>query len=479
MLNPRTGTSGLTIYFGLWLLGCLFVSGKETRADGEIYSTRPAADQALSIRSLPSPFLEPKDLSAYNTKIIQVFNQRQCPGTRGLLSAELYSQLGPLTLAIAAYCDPDRNQAELRFQRAEIEDPSNDSIALLHAHYASQHSTADSVELWKQVLRLTHNQRIATIAKAFLQGTGDAFPQVQVDLPILTYANLVLGPRYETNPLLQSLSYPHLSGSLGLGAALNAGIQHPWDFGSLSAQYSLVYDAYTVVPGANLVTQQLEVPFAIRAGDQEDLKVRLFGSDTALGPSQYSLLGGLGVEGVAYHSNTRQTVQGSVFADHYFDPNLRGQAGSHFRFDYRWEFFQQASYANIALWVEHVAAGRKVNSVDLSRLNFSHTDLGTEIYLERQFRRIMVGLYVKTYLREDRNDSSYYSSTQTLITKRRQDLNLSLGPNLIFSLGATAQLIAAYRFNRNYSNFAGRDYFDATYADHTVQIAFRKFWGNF
>ena len=427
--------------------------------------------------TLPSPSIAPRDTSAYNQKIIDVFNQSQCREIQPLVSPQMRPQMSALGLAVAAYCDSDHAESESLFQTAEAADPSNDNIALLHARFRSSYNPASAEQLWERVLELSRSNNISRVAKAFLQGRGDPAAPIRLEQSWQYYANLQIGPSYETNPLLLA---PELQGpaSPALNSTISLGAQKALSLGYIAANYQLTYNAYSADGNMNLSEQDLELPLSLRAGPHQDLRIRPFGTFMTLGDTNYYLMGGISVLGVWYRGIYRQTVQGAVFSDHFFSPLLEPQQGWHFRFDYTWEFYPQPWYGRLAFYIEHEEARQFVDPVAQATIRYSHNDIAGEGYIERNFKWVIAGLDVKLLVREDDNDSRWYIGP-TLVVRRRQDLLFATQPQLIFPLTARSQVMAFLRWNQRLSNFGPDDYADENYADLVTGVAFRYFWGNF
>lgn len=444
------------------------------RGVGLTTAEEPESATALQKRQYTLSF-DQQQASDLEAKLIEAFNHGQCAALPSLISSTLYEVLPPIGLAIVAYCDPDTDDAERLFGRAEFTAPSSDVVVMLHARRVSQTNPAAAEPLWRRVLLLARSSYVRLMANAFLDGRGDLSEPIEVQTPLLFFASLRFFGGTDTNPQLQLLG-GETSPSGFAGLQLSAGALHSMAFGAVAANYALNRTQYFVRPSCNLWKHDLELPLILRAGTNEDIRIIPFGEMQYLGEQPYYQYGGMRVAGIAFRGTYKQTVQASLYQDGYDNSLLNHQAGGHFRFNYLWEFYPHDWYVNFNAYIEHVEAKRDTGprGGPTYIIPYSHNDIGLTAQAEHNFGRFLLGLNAGLILREDDLDSTYTVGQGGAPTvKRRQDLSFYLQPTLTVQLASSVQLLAIYSLYRNLSNMGPFDYQDQSYVDDVVSVGIR------
>lgn len=420
-----------------------------------------------------SPNIPQLDALTLQTKLAQAYSRRGCEEIGTLAPVEEVSRLPALGVAVVAACVDDSSVAERLFQSAEASDPTNTAIYFLHAKVRWRRDHAAAEPLWRKVEMLARDPGTKQIARSFLDGTANGNETISLEADWNYFVDARFGGGYETNPAYVAPSTLVIQTSPSINGSLNAGAQRRFATGSLSVNYTFTGNVYTAASSSTFLQHDLEVPFNLRAGTNEDLRIRPYGTYLSLGNSPYYEFGGIALQGIAYRGKFRQLVEGSVFADHYASPSLQPQDGTHLHFDYRWEYYPLNWFARWLFYLEHVQAGRASGA--FGSTPYSHNDLGFQAFLEWNLGFTLLGLNTKLAVRDDDNDSRYRigSASAPTVSKRRKDLTLYLQPSASFPIGQGMYFILTYFFNQRWSNMGPNDVVDEGYADQGAQALFR------
>jgi hypothetical protein len=184
---------------------------------------------------------------------------------------------------------------------------------------------------------------------------------------------------------------------------------------------------------------------------------------------------GLGVAGSVYREAYSQSVQGLVFADRIFQGEISSQQGSHYRFEYQWEFYPRHWFLTMRLGIEHVSAtSASLLFGQTGTFEMSHTDVGSTFKLERDFGKFTLGFLPRLQYRLDSGDSTYQSrSTGAQVSKQRHDFDVTLQGNVSVPLLPSLQLFAWYEWDRIASNIGPDDYVDRNFHNQTVGLGLK------
>lgn len=394
-------------------------------------------------------------------RIVELYSNERCDLVHALVRPEDYERLRPNILAIVAYCKPDHQESEKLFQLAEREDPAGDLIMAMHAQSVWAVDSEKAKPLWEKVLKFARNPYLQTMAKEYLTDNVAKASNKPLQLSKITiYGRLRAGGSYETNPILRYDSNPGRARPQRVGnLQLLAGAQRWYPFGSISAIYNGAYSRYWMSSDLNTIQNELEIPVNLRMGTHEDLVLRPFGGFDWAGGNPYRSTYGFGVMGIAYRSDYKQYVQGSVYNENLPVARFRAQEGTHFRFDYNWEFYPAAWLFRFQMFMDHVKAANDFNNG--TDITYSHTDFGGDLGAQVHLSGITFGLDAKAIFRFDSLPSRYAApSTGVSAEKTRQDMNWVLTPSFSVPLFSYMQLYAWYEYNKNSSNIGASDYAD-------------------
>ncbi|MGZ3651781.1 MAG: hypothetical protein ACXWSC_11365, partial [Bdellovibrionota bacterium] len=379
--------------------------------------------------------------------------------------------------AIMAFCEPAGVDPEVMFTGAEIEDPTGDLILVLHAKYVWKHDRERAKPLWEKVMKLARNSSLVSMAERYLSD------EVETDeiLHLSTFSYLLklqLGGGYESNPTLPLAPNPNIKRPQGFSdLRLQGGAQRWYPFGSVSVNYEGGYDRYLATPELSLFANQVEFPVSLRLGTYEDLVLRPFYGISLAGPRHFGSRYGGGIMGVAYRTDYKQSVQGSIFSERLLFPQFKPEEGTHFRFDYDWEFFPDLWIYRFQASMEHVRAVNDFNNG--TNLKFSHTDIGTGFQVKRLFHGIAFEAAWRATMRLDSLQSSYDSPTLGLVRYRRNDLTLALRPAVSLPVADDLAVRVSYEIQNTFSPTGPDDYADYNRLDQTAEVLFTTEFSNY
>lgn len=409
--------------------------------------------------------------------IVQLYSDGKCDEVRKLVNTKTIRNFRPNIMAIAAYCEPQGLDPESIFSQAEAINPTGELILTLHAKYRWKKDQKSSKELWQKVLLFARNDYFRDLAKDYLADVIDDAQDRPLHLSRHTgFGKFFLGATHKTHPETEDFVYLPSNSSFGANLHSDLSWRSWYRFGSLAANAALTYDHYFTARNFNLFTSDFELPIAVHIVSAKDIVFRPFLGYSRVGHEPYKILYGLGVMGVVYKSNYKQSVQGIVFSDHVYVPAIQAQEGAHYRFEYQWDFFPPLWFFSTQFFVEHVSADRNVTNLFgvNGDLEMNHTDIGLNLQLDHDFPGFTLGFKPNFVYRVDSDDSTYPAkSNDILISKQRQDWTVKLQVNASVPLLASVQIFSWFEWMRVFSNIDSQDYIDRNYKNETVGLGIR------
>ena len=449
-----------------------------SRAKVLIFLSLSLAPQSFA--QVPSPgvsnALSRVDVEEIENKVADAFAEGDCNKVRALADPQVILQARAPVLAVFAHCEVLHNDPEALFQRAEAMDPSSDTKALLHARYRWKRDPISSIPLWNRVLILARNPTIQSMARDFIMGVGSQEEQaLDLDRGEAYYAQAQLGTGYETNP---AQANTHVTGSSASIIQSDLSYQKTYGFGYLGVNASTFNSFFSSAREFNFSLHQIAVPFGLFASNDADVIVQPFTNYSTEGGSPFQILYGIAVTGIAYRATYRQSVKGSIFIDHYYDATFNPQQGTHFRFEYNWEFFVPSWFYRFGWSVEHVKANQDYTDDENNLtgknalISYSHTDFGLGGLIERSFRNLSLAVAPEIIVREDSDQSTFaLAGTGESISRRREDLLATVRATLTYTRSTQLQMLLWYEWSQSLSNFGPRDFEDFNYQNQTLMFA--------
>ena len=407
------------------------------------------------------------------SRIIQLYEQGNCKEMREFMQVADLSMLRPNVMAIAAFCEPYGWIPEGLFERAEELSPTGDLILVLHAKYLSLKDPKSADPIWEKVLMTARNVYFRELAKERLAGViGDPKKERAMDLsPSTLIGNIYFAGFYTRNPELQELAFENPKHSYGIALGGLASYRHWYEFGSLGVRYFMDYKNYGRASDYDYLNNNLEVPLAFHLVTSKDLIFRPFFGYSSLGGNPYHFIYGLGMKAAVYTGSHVQSVQGIFYNDRIYHSLLTPAQGSHYRFEFAWDFYPLYWTVSTLFAVEHVS-GTPVSEFLGSQGNFemSHNDLSMEFKFDRAFKRFELELEPKFKYRLDTSDSTYASKEGPIVNRQREDFEASIKSTISIPLAPSIKFFAWYEWDNVYSSVNFDDYANFNYHNHTFGL---------
>ncbi len=404
-----------------------------------------SAKPCLAVDSL-SPNLNLEEALELEVIILQSFNQFQCEKMGDLAPANQYPRLTAVALAVAAYCSPS-STADRLFRDATARDPNNKTIQELVAAY-------------KKI------------------NLGGPRPLIKIENSWDGFATSALQLGIDSNPANRTGDDATLPSSTLGKASMTAGVLKREAAISYGVNTHVAQSIFPGDPVADLFESTAEFPFLIQAGRRELIKSRAYASYLHLSKPFY-LIGGVSVAAILYHHQWRHVAQTAIYWDNFFQKRYRSQSGTHFRFDYTWEYFPVTWFAKALFVLEHTQAGRETAFFANSNIPYSHNDVFISGTIEAPWRSFVLNLYTKFLLRYDDNNSVYNTGGPSgpTVRKQRTDFTITLQSSISYPVGRGFYLFGYYRWDRNFSNIGKSDYDNKNYEAHELGTGLRVSWG--
>jgi hypothetical protein len=414
------------------------------------------------------------------TQIVKLFSSDQCLKVREIIQVSQVDQLRPNVMAIVAYCEIPGIDSLAIFLKAEALNPAGDLIYTLHAKYVWKKDPLAASQLWKKVLMLARNPYLVAMAEEYLAG------MVKDDKPIslksTTYfVSVIAGGGTESNVKPVELAYASNVSSPEVGAHARANVQYWLPFGSLSANYFLDVNQSPSAIRYNLLSQEIDIPLAFHAGKNEDIAFRPIGGLTTLGGQPFKSKIGIGVVGIIYRPDYKQSIQGLFYSDHLSIQEIQGEDADHFHFDSTWEFYPKDWILRAVFSIEHATAENTTDYAGYSGdFNNSHTDIGVLASLQKSFLTFTLAFESNLSLRLDSSTSRYaLRSTGEIVKTSRIDTDLSFKPSITIPIFPDIQLYGWYEWDQVTSNIGPNDYTNRNFSDQILGLALKANWSSY
>jgi hypothetical protein len=295
-----------------------------------------------------------------------------------------------------------------------------------------------------------------------------------------SYAGFHIATGYELNPNWTASSF-NIPDSLNVMLAAGGGLQQKHAWGNFAENYFVRQSFYFNDSSADLQIHEIDFPITMTAGEEESIQIRPFGSYMNYGHSPLYGLLGISVLGVSKGKHQSQSVQGSLYADRYLERITPAQQGFHYRFEYDWAIFPTEVWMlHLIFFLEHIQAGRDVDTSTGKSLPYSHTDVGLSGLIEVYWGKVKLGAELKLLLREDVQSSVYpisEPSTPTL-RSRREEFTFFLNPTAKLPIDSRFALTSSLLVARRFSSMGSGDFIDRNYFNFGASVGLQGLFGN-
>jgi hypothetical protein len=156
---------------------------------------------------------------------------------------------------------------------------------------------------------------------------------------------------------------------------------------------------------------------------------------------------------------------------------FKPEAGTHYRFDYDWEFFPNLWIYRLQASMEHVRAVNDFNNG--TNLKFSHTDVGVEFAVKRIFRGVTAETGFRATMRLDSLPSGFVSLSLGKVAYRRNDLTLGIRPAVTFPVMDEVALSLSYEVENTFSPTRSGYFADYNKFNQTAEALFSTVFSNY
>lgn len=417
------------------------------------------------------------NLSPIESQIARAYIANDCEWIRKNAlhaKATVKSALKPIITAVVATCSPDSTFSEALFHQAEEQSPHDELILALHARHLEDLDPIAAQALWNKISVVATNPAIKRLARRNMDGGKASEKITPFESEWTAFGSFELSGSHEDNPSGQATSLGTRPPSYALNDALLGGLHRTWDSGnSLGVVASISNSFYFSAHDADFWENNLEIPYSIHVGKNEDLQLKPIVRYSQYSALSYESMGGLSFGGIAYRENYKQSVETILYQNYYYLDVMAPEGGTHFRFEYNWEYYFPKTYFRLMTYIEHVSAQEDTTLVLHGDIPYSNNNFGLGLYFDYPYRGLLFSLYPSVSFREDDNDSLYPNSSGVLITKRREDQTLDLKLKVAYPITPKLETIAYYEWNRTYSNMGASDYLDRNFANQIVGVGLR------
>lgn len=393
------------------------------------------------------------DLSRY-------FRDNNCEGVLKYSKSRDFLKITPLELAIIASCEPPEKDPEKIFSFAELKDPTNDAILLLHGRFRWKKYKLNSNEIWEKLIKQTKNQEILELAEQYLDGNGqDA--EVSLSAKVSRSTSIQVGGIYETNPEQLPKSDPNSSSSASWGANWNIVISKRLDysFGYIDWAGSFSGAQYNTASSANILTLDISPTFALESTAEQYFLFRPILNGFTLDGQPFNASLGFGVGELWQNPSTEFKFLFSLYGDRYYQLGLENQGGTHYLLEQKSTFKWNTSliYLNL-FWIKTNAS--QDDTIPGQVIPYSNATGGFSLGYQWTYKEMILGGSGTISFRQDDLETQYVDAGAKLYSKKRKDVNSYY--EVWGSLRLTSELTGILFFSTSQaaSNFSAQDVFD-------------------
>jgi hypothetical protein len=432
----------------------------------------PAARQALPEETVAAPSSDKLE-----QRVAGFLKADDCPSIIATVPPGTYETVKPEVLSVLAYCEPPGKDPEKMFLFAEKKAPENDIVLLLHARYRWKKQRPDAEELFIKLSKQAKDPRLKALAREYVLGEQSEGPS---EPRVFSYVlSGQVGGIQEGNPQGLAISDPSfgINSSTAGTAQLAVSLRRQFSTYLMGINYILNDTTYWRTHDADLLTNDFDFTFVRRFGDYSTIGVRPFSSLYLLQGTRYYSLYGVGLTGSLSTEAADYWGQASAYNDSFYVDEARDQGGSHLRMDWqitlkRYPLLQPMFFA----YVDRAIAG-----VDLSSgrfIPYSHVAYAFGGAFNRLVHRYSVGLAGRMVYREDSQSTRLNDSNGLSVSKRRQDVQFVVQPNMTVPLSKGIDLFFYFESSSIASTLKPSDGLDRNISDNILGALIRMSLAN-
>jgi hypothetical protein len=409
-------------------------------------------------------------------RLVSFFEDDRCDEVESEYRAHPGVAYPPIVLAVIGSCLKNRHEALQLFREADSKKPNNQTILLLYARTTWKTDPEESKQLWRRVRMVARDESVQRIADDYLSGVVEIEETEQVSLFGKAQSGWIyaqLGSNYTSNPDTAAISNQGTNNdSFAHVFALNSRWKKNTRWGDWGAHLDLFEQSFYSRHVSDKLIGRFDLPVTMEVGNAGAVVFTPFGANELQGNSSYHYSWGLGVMGISYRDNYRQSVQGIIYHDAYLDLITKNQGGTHFRFEYEWYLYPSWFEVSTGTFIEHVKSSSDQDDSANARIYYSHNDLGLFASFAAKLRLFEPAITVFGSTRQDTNDSSYSDNNNVQQVRRRVDYVLDIRPSVGIPIERNIRANVYFDYNRVFSNFGATDYQDYNVINRIAGVNF-------
>jgi hypothetical protein len=405
--------------------------------------------------------------SELERRLAEYLKADDCNSVVASVNARDYEILKPEILAVLAYCEPPGKDPEKMFLFAETKAAGSDVVLLLHARYRWKKQRADAEDLFLKLRDQTKDPQLKKLAQEYLFGEEPNVPRDSRLFGYIVSGNI--GGIQEGNPQGLSLSdsgFGKASSTAGV-AQLAVTLRKPIETYLFGLNFVANDITYWRTHDVDLSTNDLDFTAVHKISESSTIGLRPFGSFYLLQGARYYSLYGMALTGSHLTDWIDQWLQLSYYNDKFCPDEAKDQGGSHLRADWQSALkIMPILQPTLFAYVDRGVAGVDVSGGRF--IPYSNVTYAFGGSFNRLVHRYSVGLSGRVVYREDSQSTRITDPNGLSVSKRRQDLQFVVQPNLTVPLVKGVELFLYFESNSVSSTLKESDGLDRNISDNTL-----------
>ena len=424
---------------------------------------------------------EVSETRAIEDQIGTAFETGNCSQISELTKGTPTSGLSTLANAIVGYCEPNLFKGDQRLENASNQAPDDELVAYLLAKRIWQRTPEKSIFYWKRALNIASSPSLRSLIQDHISRSTLEDQEFRGH-DFNTHASVMVSAIDDDNPILYPNSENPSSSSFGYRTQEEIHTGNRTDYGSWGIDANLKTLEFIRNHEVDFQGLDLEIPIALHIGRSQNLIFSPLGGYSRQGKLNLESYYGILVKTTTYQGDFRHSVQGAAYEDNLYPSLVASQSGTHFSFNYEWQWTIPTWEFTVSPFVDHVTADADLdqNASGRFQIPYTYTAFGALFAIEHSMGKLSVGLYARLNLRFDQLDSTYpkLGSIGT-VTKTRQDQNLDSKLIITVPVNTSFQLIGWYEWIKTWSNLGPSDYEDRNSLDQIAAIGLKYLYSSY